>query len=102
MRALCAISVSRRHLRQDLVPNSQQRHWRTPLNSEYRSSPRPAEESDRKITRENGHKSSDLWCGKCSFFANMAELAEIRRLRAYNVAAWRKWGPYVSERQWGT
>src|SRR5262245_2971794 len=32
----------------------------------------------------------------------MPEIAEIRRLRAYNVAAWRKWGPYLSERQWGT
>jgi hypothetical protein len=32
----------------------------------------------------------------------MAEIAEIRRLKAYNVATWRKWGPYLSERQWGT
>jgi len=32
----------------------------------------------------------------------MPEIAEIRRLRAYNVSAWRKWGPYLSERQWGT
>src|SRR5262245_1108003 len=32
----------------------------------------------------------------------MPEIAEIRRLKAYNVAAWRKWGPYLSERQWGT
>src|SRR5262247_2165110 len=32
----------------------------------------------------------------------MPELAEIRRLKAYNVATWRKWGPYLSARQWGT
>ena len=32
----------------------------------------------------------------------MPEIAEIRRLKAYNVATWRKWGPYLSERQWGT
>src|SRR6516162_10096510 len=32
----------------------------------------------------------------------MSEIAEIRRLKAYNVATWRKWGPYVSSRQWGT
>jgi hypothetical protein len=32
----------------------------------------------------------------------MADIAEIRRLKAYNVATWRKWGPYLSERQWGT
>ena len=32
----------------------------------------------------------------------MPELAEIRRLTAYNSAIWRKWGPYLSSRQWGT
>jgi len=32
----------------------------------------------------------------------MPEIAEIRRLKAYNVATWRKWGPYLSARQWGT
>ena len=32
----------------------------------------------------------------------MPDIAEIRRLKAYNVATWRKWGPYLSERQWGT
>ena len=32
----------------------------------------------------------------------MPEIAEIRRLKAYNAATWRKWGPYLSERQWGT
>src|SRR5262245_55052740 len=32
----------------------------------------------------------------------MPELAEIRRLSAYNAAIWRKWGPYRSSRQWGT
>src|SRR5215510_4772220 len=32
----------------------------------------------------------------------MAEIAEVRRLKAYNVATWKKWGPYLSERQWGT
>src|SRR5262245_43605681 len=32
----------------------------------------------------------------------MPEIAEVRRLKAYNVATWKKWGPYLSERQWGT
>ena len=32
----------------------------------------------------------------------MPELAEVRRLKAYNAATWRKWGPYLSSRQWGT
>src|SRR5262245_47121900 len=32
----------------------------------------------------------------------MPELAEIRRLTAYNADTWRKWGPYLSSRQWGT
>jgi hypothetical protein len=32
----------------------------------------------------------------------MPEIAEMRRLKAYNVATWRKWGPYLSSRQWGT
>jgi hypothetical protein len=53
----------------------------------------------------------NFWTGKCTN-ANeslraaqrrpMPEIAEIRRLKAYNVATWRKWGPYLSERQWGT
>jgi hypothetical protein len=32
----------------------------------------------------------------------MPEISEIRRLKAYNAAMWKKWGPYLSERQWGT
>jgi Mannosylglycerate hydrolase MGH1-like glycoside hydrolase domain len=32
----------------------------------------------------------------------MPEIAELRRLKAYNVSTWRKWGPYLSARQWGT
>ncbi len=28
--------------------------------------------------------------------------AEMRRLRGPDLAAWRRWGPYLSERQWGT
>src|SRR5499425_2504328 len=32
----------------------------------------------------------------------MPEIAEIRRLKAYNASLWRRWGPYLSERQWGT
>ncbi len=30
------------------------------------------------------------------------DTAEMRRLRGPDLAAWRAWGPYLSERQWGT
>src|SRR5207253_8393281 len=34
---------------------------------------------------------------------NLADTAEARRLRAARAdAVWRRWGPYLSERQWGT
>jgi hypothetical protein len=34
---------------------------------------------------------------------NLAETAEARRLAAARGGApWRRWGPYLSERQWGT
>src|SRR6266849_1859693 len=34
---------------------------------------------------------------------NLADTAESRRLQAARSgAAWRRWGPYLSERQWGT
>ena len=33
----------------------------------------------------------------------LADTAEARRLEeARNGRAWRRWGPYLSERQWGT
>jgi hypothetical protein len=35
----------------------------------------------------------------------MARHAEQRRLeeaRAHSIVPWRRWGPYLSERQWGT
>ena len=34
--------------------------------------------------------------------ASILETTEGRRLAAANSAAWRHWGPYLSERQWGT
>ena len=34
---------------------------------------------------------------------NLAATAEARRLaEARDGASWRRWGPYLSERQWGT
>jgi hypothetical protein len=36
-------------------------------------------------------------------YANLADTAEARRLADVgNGATWRRWGPYLSERQWGT
>ena len=34
----------------------------------------------------------------------MGRIAEVARLEEARLAgtAWRKWGPYLSERQWGT
>ena len=34
----------------------------------------------------------------------MSEIAEQKRLReaAARKANWKRWGPYLSERQWGT
>jgi hypothetical protein len=34
--------------------------------------------------------------------ASILETTEGRRLAAPNGATWRRWGPYLSERQWGT
>ena len=36
--------------------------------------------------------------------ANMNENPEVKRLEAArrHTTAWKKWGPYLSERQWGT
>src|SRR5215472_13451905 len=34
--------------------------------------------------------------------ASILETTEGRRLAAANGATWRRWGPYLSERQWGT
>ena len=35
---------------------------------------------------------------------NRQSMAEVQRLKEAREgqAAWRKWGPYLSERQWGT
>ena len=37
-------------------------------------------------------------------WTNMSEHTEIKRLEAArgHTMAWKKWGPYLSERQWGT
>jgi hypothetical protein len=34
--------------------------------------------------------------------ASILETTEGRRLTAANSASWRRWGPYLGERQWGT
>ena len=39
---------------------------------------------------------------KRSLPASILETTEGRRLATANGAAWRRWGPYLSERQWGT
>ena len=36
--------------------------------------------------------------GECSMNSEQKRLEEDRR----GLAAWKKWGPYLSERQWGT
>ncbi len=33
---------------------------------------------------------------------HVLDTAEMRRLRGPDLHAWRRWGPYLSERQWGT